>query len=74
MIVTLRCSASSLDDLLRQGFEYVLTSRQQTDPLECRLSKYRQMSGGRFLVRLREVAISERILAIKILLKEWYSV
>ena len=55
-----------IEDLLQDGFECVLTSRLQTDPLEHRLSKYRQVSGGRFLVGLREVNLSEKILAIKL--------
>ena len=55
-----------IEDLLQDGFAYVLTSRLQTEPLERRLSKYRQVSGGRFLVGLREVNLSEKILAIKL--------
>ena len=39
-------------------------------PLELRFSKYRQMSGGRFLVSLLEVCNSEKILAVRSLLKE----
>lgn len=70
LITTLRCTASLIEDLLGEGYAYVLTSRFQTDPLELRFSKYRQMSGGRFLVGLREVESSERILSIKSLLKE----
>ena len=50
---TLRCTASLIEDLLSEGYEYVLTSRFQSDPLERRFSQYRQMSGGRFLVGLR---------------------
>ena len=52
---TLRYTASLIEDLLSEGYEYVLTSRFQSDPLERRFSQYRQMSGGRFLVGLREV-------------------
>ena len=70
MVLTLKCTASLIEDLLADGYEYVLTSRFQTDFLELRFSKYRQMSGGRFLVGLREVQNSERILVIKSLLKE----
>ena len=68
-IVTLKCTASLLEDLFASGYNYVLTSRLQTDPLELRFSKYRQMSGGRFLVGLREVQISEGILSTISLLK-----
>ena len=49
---------------------YVLGRRLQSDPLEKRFSQYRQMSGGRFLVSLREVLVSERILKCRSLLKE----
>ena len=67
---SLRCTASLIEDLLSEGYEYVLTSRFQSDPLERRFSQYRQMSGGRFLVGLREVNSSEKILKIRSFLKE----
>ena len=67
---TLRCTASLIEDLLSEGYEYVLTSRFQSDPLERRFSQYRQMSGGRFLVGLREVNSSENFFKIRSLLKE----
>ena len=70
LTTTLRASASLIEDLLSEGYDYVLTARFQTDPLELRYSKYRQMSGGRFLVSLCEVTHSERILAIDSLLRE----
>ena len=70
LVTTLRSSASLIEDLLGEGFHYVLTARFQSDPLELHFSKYRQMSGGRFLVSLCEVQHSERILAIDKLLKE----
>ena len=41
-----------------------------SDPLENRFSQYRQMSGGRFLVSLREVLSTERILTCQSLLKQ----
>ena len=67
---THRCTASLIEDLLSEGYEYVLTSRFQSDPLEMRFSQYRQMRGGRFLVGLREVNSSVKILKIRSLLKE----
>ena len=70
LITTLNASASLIEDLLEEGFYYVLTARLQSDPLELHFSKYRQMSGGRFLVSLVEVQHSERILAIDKLIKE----
>ena len=39
------------------------------DPVGRRLSQYRQMSGGRFLVSLREVRNTERILSCRSLIK-----
>ena len=47
--------------------------RLQSDPIERRFSQYRQMSGGRFLVSLRDVYNSERILACRSLIKEGIS-
>ena len=70
MIATLRAQASLMEDLLAEGYEYVLVARFQSDPLETRFSQYRQMSGGRFLVGLTEVYNSERILACRSLIME----
>ena len=50
--------------------EYVILRKLQRDPLEKRFLQYRQMSGVRFLVSLREVLNSERILQCRSLLKE----
>ena len=70
LITTLRCTASLIEDLLQEGYSYVLTARFQTDPLERRFSRYRQMSGGRFLIGLRELECAERIIAVTTLIKE----
>ena len=40
LITTLRCTASLIEDLLSEGYSYVLTARFQTDPLERRFSRY----------------------------------
>ena len=48
--VTLCCTANLIEELLAEGYQYVLTARFQTDPLERRFSRYRQMSGGAFLL------------------------
>ena len=69
LIRTLRAHASLIDELLVDDYGYVLTRRLQSDPIEKRFSQYRQMSGGRFLVSLREMLNSERILACRSLLK-----
>ena len=43
---TLRCHATLLDDILRNGQEFVLAARFQSDPIERGFGQYRQMSGG----------------------------
>ena len=73
MIRTLQAQASLVEDLLSEGYEFVVPHRMQSDPLEKRFSRYRQMSGGRYLVSLMEVLSSERILATSSLLKEGIS-
>ena len=70
LVTTLRATASLIDDLLEESYSFVLTSRLQSDPLELRFNKYRQMSGGRFFVSLLKVCDSEKILAVRSLLKE----
>ena len=67
---TLLCQASLIEDLLSDGFKFVLTARFQSDSIERRFGQYRQMSGGRFLVVLKDVIWSERILKIKSLVKK----
>ena len=57
-----------IDELLNDGYDYILTARLQSDPIERRFSQYRQMSGGRFLVSLREVRNTERILSCRSLI------
>ena len=46
-----------------------MTSRLQSDPIERKFSQYRQISGGRFLVSLREVTNLERIIRFRSLVK-----
>ena len=67
---TLLCQASLIEDLLSDGFKFVLIARFQSDSIERMFRQYRQMSGGRFLVGLKDVIWSERILKIKSLVKE----
>ena len=69
LIQTNRVIANLCSDLLSDGYYYILTGRLQNDPLERRFSQYRQMSGGRFLVSLREVYKSESIIKLKSLFK-----
>ena len=68
--ITLNGTADLIEDLLSDGYNYVLTSRLQTDPLEKHFGKLRQMSGGSFLVSLRELESSQHFLSIKSLIKE----
>ena len=57
-------------ELLNERYRYVMSRRLQSDPIEKRFSQYRRMSGGGFLVSLREVLTSERILACLSLMKK----
>ena len=70
LIWTLRSQADLLDELLMDDHKYILTARLQSDPIERRFSQYRQLNGGHFLVSLREVETSEKILLCQTLLKE----
>ena len=70
LITTLRATAALINEILKEGYKFVLTSRFQSDPIELHFSKYRQMSGGRFLVSLREVKTSEKIISLTSLIKE----
>ena len=69
-IVTFRAQAHLIDELLEEGYSFVLMGRLQSNPIKRRFSQYRQMSGGRFLISLREVLNSERILTCRSLIKE----
>lgn len=74
MVQTLRCQAALIEDLLSEGYEFVLTARFQSDPLERRYGQYRQMSGGRFLISAKDASRSENILKIKSLVKEGFDI
>ena len=41
LIETLRCQASLIEDLLDDGYDFILTARFQTDPLERLFGQYR---------------------------------
>ena len=69
LVLTLRAQSGLFKELLSEGYDFVMTSRLQSDPIERRFSQYRQMSGGRFLVSLREVTNSERIIRCRSLVK-----
>ena len=74
LIHTAKCQAALIEDLLSEGYEYVMTARFQSDPLEKRYGQYRQMSGGRFLVSVKDVSRSENICKIKSLVKEGFDI
>ena len=53
IITSLKAQSMLIQDLLNEGYQYILTSRFQSDPLERHFGKYRQLNGGNFLVSLR---------------------
>ena len=55
LVLTLRAQSGLIKELLSEAYDFVMTSRLQSDPIARRFTQYRQMSGGRFLVSLREV-------------------
>ena len=69
LIRTLLCHAALIEALLDEGHRYILTSHFQNNPLERKFGKCRQMSGGRFLVGLRDVTHSKKNMKLKSLLK-----
>ena len=69
LVLTLRAQSGLIKELLSEGYDFVMTSQLQSDPIERRFSQYRQMSGGRFLVSLREVTNSERIIRCRSFVK-----
>ena len=70
LTTTLCAHAMLIEDLLNETYQYVITARLQSDPVERRFSQCRRMNGDRFLVNLREFRNSERILICRSLLKE----
>ena len=70
MIQALRCHAYLIEDLFISGsYEFICTAEFQWDPIEGQFRQYRQISGGRILVTLKEVNSSVKLLKIKALLK-----
>ena len=69
LVLTLRAQSGLIKELLSEGYDFVMTSRLQSDPIERRFWQYRQMSDGRFLISLREVTNSERIIRCRSLVK-----
>ena len=69
LVTTLRFIYNLVDDLLIENYDYILMSRFQSNPIKRHFSKYRQMSGVRFLVSLREVRKPEKILLLNSIIK-----
>ena len=46
-------------------FKYILTGKLQTDPLEYRFGKYRQLAGGQYNVTLRQILEIEKKLRLR---------
>ena len=59
-----------MEDRFAKGIEYMLTRKFQIDPIERLFSQYRLMSGGWFLVSLREVTTTEKILGCRSILND----
>ena len=59
-----------IDELLNDSYNFVLKARLQSDSIERCFSQYRHMSGGRFLVSLREVINTERISSCRSLINK----
>lgn len=58
-----------MEDLLGEGYNFVLTSKFQSDPPERQFGQYQPLSGGRFLLGLRDITSPEKNIKIKSELK-----
>ena len=56
--------------LLVERYDFIMMSIFQSEPMTRRFGQYQQMSSGRFLAGLREVTSSDKIIKLKILLKD----
>ena len=65
---------SLIEDSLSDGYDFVLKFRFQSDQLEKCYGHYRQISGGRFLVSVMDIAHSENVLKLKSLVKEGFDI
>ena len=55
----LSCQASFIHDLFDDGYDVIIAARFESDPLEMRFGQYRQISGGQFLVGLKDTICSK---------------
>lgn len=68
-VFTLWSHAMLNNEFLENDYEFIQTNKFLSDPIERKFSQYRQMSGGRSVVCLREVINSERALSYRALIK-----
>ena len=68
-MTTLCAQAILIDELLVDGYQFVRAARLRSDAIERCFTQYSQMSGRRFLVSLKEVINSERILKCWLLIE-----
>lgn len=62
LATTRRGIANLIKNLLNENYDYILIARFHSNPIEHLFGKYRQMSGEYFLVSMREVSNSEKIM------------
>ena len=58
---TLRCQANLIENLFNYDYDFILTAHFQSNPLEWRFSKCRGMSGGFFLISLKDTYALKKI-------------
>ncbi len=64
------CLADIAEYLLeKEDFAYVILGKFQSDPIEGRFGKYRQMTGGNLYASVRQIVESERSIKVKNLAK-----
>ena len=69
---TLRAICECCEDLLTNfDFDYVLTGKLHSDPLEARFGCYRQLNGANFFISLRQVLESEKKIRVLNTLKDF---
>ena len=62
LIRTSQCLSAQVEELFKEDYDFVLTVRLQSDALERRFGQNRQMIGVCFLVSVKDVKPSEKIL------------
>ncbi|MEL7308621.1 MAG: hypothetical protein AAGK05_12630 [Pseudomonadota bacterium] len=68
---TIRALCDLCEDLLKNfQFDYVLTGKLQSDPLEARFGCYRQLNGANFFVSVRQLLDSEKKIRVLNRLKD----